>query len=98
MNRAGAIFKRNNPRKNEPCQRPSCQLIIDWQGNVILCCNDYYSEFKLGNINEKSIIDIWRNSQFKEYRKALESGKREAIKLCAGCDCIGVLDKDYVLW
>lgn len=98
MNRAGAIFKRNNPRSNESCQRPSCQLIIDWQGNVILCCNDYYSEFKLGNVNEDSIIDIWRNSQFKEYRKVLESGKREAIKLCAGCDCVGLLDKDYVLW
>jgi radical SAM protein with 4Fe4S-binding SPASM domain len=98
MNRAGAIYKRKNPRKNEPCQRPSCQLIIDWQGNVILCCNDYYSEYKLGNVNEESIIDIWQKPRFKEYRRALESGKREAIKICAGCDCVGILDKNYVLW
>lgn len=86
VNRIGLIRRGINPRKNEPCLHPCFQLVIDWQGNVILCCNDYYSECILGNVTNGSILDIWKTQRFNDLRRLLRAGEREKIKICAGCD------------
>ena len=89
VNRRGLVFKRPNLRKNDPCLYPSYQLVIDWKGDVLLCCNDYYAEFVMGNAAKESILDIWKTQRFKNFRDVLKSGKREKIKICADCDVIG---------
>ena len=92
INRCGVIFNKENTRKNDPCLRPLSQLVIDWQGNVILCCNDYYSEYRIGNVEKESILDLWRKARFNYFREILESGNREKIKICAGCDVAGEIE------
>jgi radical SAM protein with 4Fe4S-binding SPASM domain len=49
-------------------------LVIDYNGNVILCCNDYLSSVKLGNINNEKIIDIWNKKFYKKIRYELRKG------------------------
>lgn len=87
VNRAGELFERNNENINKSCLRPSNQLVINWKGNVLLCCNDYYEKHVFGNVKNESIMKIWNSDAFKKYRKRLsKEGGRGEIDICRNCD------------
>ncbi len=87
-NRAGSMqFESDNSTLKMPCLRPSKQLVIDWKGNVLLCCNDYYAKYDFGNVKNESIMSIWNSKKFKKYREILsKKGHRKKIDLCRNCD------------
>ncbi len=86
-NRAGSIFEKSTDKVSQPCLRPSAQLVINWKGNVLLCCNDYYERHIFGNVNNKSILEIWRDKNFIKYREILsQSDGRKQINFCKKCD------------
>lgn len=87
VNRAGALFEGESAVKEMPCLQPTGQLVINWNGDVLLCCNDYYAKYCFGNLKEISVLDAWNNAQFKKYRKILrKEGGRAKIDLCRNCD------------
>ncbi len=86
--RSGDIFKRGNTLET-PCLRPTGQLVINWKGEVLLCCMDYYAKVTFGNVKQQKIIDIWNNADFNKYRNQLQLGKRSEYPLCKNCDDIG---------
>ena len=86
QNKAGAQLDRTSRHVNMPCLRPSRQLVIDWQGNVVLCCNDYYESHVFGNVKDKSILEIWNSEDFQQYRQLLRRGHRAEIDICENCD------------
>ncbi len=90
VNRAGQLYKnKKNKNANKPCLRPSTQLVINWKGNVLLCCNDYYEKYIFGNVKNESILKIWNSNSFKNYRTILkEKGGRKKIEICKNCDAI----------
>lgn len=66
------------------CELPSEILLIDYQGNIILCCNDYFSKIKFGNIKDESILDIWNKKEFKDTRSQLRKGDFR-FDMCKKC-------------
>ena len=66
------------------CNFPFRKLVIDYSGNVILCCNDFLSVTNMGNIHEKSLIECWNSPQFNQYRDSLVAMKRTG--LCSKCN------------
>ena len=70
------------------CVRPFRQLVINSEGDVVLCCNDYSAEVKFGNVNRMSLIDAWQSTLANEYRRYLAVGNRN-LKLCSRCDWDG---------
>ena len=87
VNKAGAIFDKENPNIDKPCLQPSSQLVVNWKGNVLLCCNDYYEQHIFGNANDKTTFEIWKSKEFKKYRKLLKKqGGRRQIDICRNCD------------
>ena len=86
-NRAGALFDKENKKIDEVCLRPSNQLVVNWKGNVLLCCNDYYEKYVFGNVKDEPILKIWNNDKFKKYREILKmKGGRKKINICKNCD------------
>lgn len=85
VDKAGIIFKRGVSHK-APCLRPQTQLVINWEGEVLLCCNDFYAKHSFGNVKEKSIREIWDSKEFKKFRKMLAKGKRAKVDICKYCD------------
>lgn len=83
--RAGKIYNMKS-QLHAPCLRPSSQLVINWKGDVILCCNDFYGKFVMGNINESNLLDIWTGPKFEYYRNKLINGQRSSISICQHCD------------
>jgi len=88
--RAGKIFNLKSPFDG-PCLRPSSQLVINWKGDVTLCCNDFYGKLVMGNINDNNLLDIWRGPNFEFYRSKLIKGQRSSISICRHCDNEGCI-------
>lgn len=65
--------------------------VIDKDGNMLICCNDYFRKNKMGNITEKPLLEIWNKAEYKSLRKELRSNLKNAVKnktvpeLCQKC-------------
>ena len=46
--------------------RPNGWIHINANGDMFICCNDYDFETVYGNINDKSIKDIWMSKEHKD--------------------------------
>jgi len=82
-NRAGLVNLKNIRHFNK-CIRPSLFLTINIQGDIILCCNDFFSKHKFGNIMKKDNMNIWKSPKFKRIRKQIRDGKF-SLELCKKC-------------
>lgn len=86
QNKAGVQLDRVSSHARMPCLRPSRQLVVNWKGNVVLCCNDYYENHVFGNVMDASLLEIWNSDEFRRYRRLLGKGYRAEIDICANCD------------
>ena len=82
-NRGGEVTP-NIVESNPGCIYTSSPIVIDVNGNVILCCNDYFSSHIFGNVKEESVLDIWRKEEYKNIRKMLKKGKF-ILPICKRC-------------
>ena len=74
----------------KPCYYPSYSLSIDWNGDVLLCVQDWDKRVKFGNINIDSIKNIWFSKYFNRIRSNLIEGKRKNAP-CNKCNASGVV-------
>jgi len=70
------------------CTKPFRFLNINWKGDSILCCNDYYGETNFGNVKRNSLVSIWNHPKFNAYRLKLQNKNRNMF-LCDKCDFKG---------
>lgn len=100
-NRGGAITTREFKTIKRQCYMPMYKAFIDWNGDVLLCCNDWGRNQKsFGNIHNDTFDNIWMNKMFTKVRKTLLNGERYLLPACEGCDtdgCKGGSDS-AVLW
>lgn len=68
------------------CLQPSTKIVINWKGQVVLCCQDFYAQYCFGQIGSSSILDIWNSKDFVKYRNKLADGQRWTVELCKNCD------------
>jgi len=67
------------------CARPFREMAIRYDGQVMLCCNDWRGIYKAGNIDDGSLEEIWNNDAFDAARKHLYHRDRN-FGPCKGCD------------
>jgi len=72
------------------CYYPFHKIIIDVNGEVLVCPNDWQHSYCVGNIQHSSIIDIWNGEKFKKIRLKLINNNREGSP-CNSCDVDGTL-------
>lgn len=88
-NRAGTLSKIvgfDKSLSTKPCFRPVNAMIIDINGNVLICSDDYYKKLIMGNITNKTIEQIWRSEQYVNKRNSLSIGLRDTVELCKTCN------------
>ena len=91
-NRAGTI-KTGNQIANDVhtvCFYPSYQFLIDWNGDVFLCPQDWQRRQTMGNMMQEEVFDIWISKLMKKYRVDLLKGKR-CNNPCKNCNAQGTL-------
>jgi radical SAM protein with 4Fe4S-binding SPASM domain len=70
---------------------PSCEWLwqkayINYRGDVVLCCSDYYYTVVMGNVIEESFPAIFNNDKYSEYRNAHNNGQAKRMALCQTCN------------
>lgn len=91
-NRSGTIKSGNQVSLGtySNCYYPSYQFLIDWNGNVFLCPQDWQRRHAMGNIMQESIFEVWTGKIMTKYRKNLLKGKR-CDSPCKECNADGTL-------
>jgi len=78
-------FGDENNINNIPCIGLWGTFCIHVDGEIGLCSVDPQIKVPVGNISDKSIVDVWQGEGFEKVRKIHSAGKREEIKMCDGC-------------
>ncbi len=67
------------------CDRPLDQAIISSNGDVLICCRDWYHENRVGNVYEASLSEIWRGQRMRELQQLIEAKQFDQIIMCSKC-------------
>tara|TARA_A100001035_G_scaffold277568_1_gene274633 strand:- start:37 stop:1314 length:1278 start_codon:yes stop_codon:yes gene_type:complete len=91
-NRTGTISigEQEEIGKYKKCFYPAYQFLIDWNGDVFLCPQDWQRRVTMGNIMQENIFKIWSGKIFTKYRKSLLQGQR-CYNPCTLCNADGTI-------
>ena len=91
-NRVGtvSIGNQDNIQINKKCYYTSYQLLIDWNGDVFLCPQDWQRRVTMGNIMQKSFFDIWNGKILNKFRTLHLKGDRSQSP-CNSCNANGMV-------
>ena len=100
-NRTGTIEIGNQPEVNikQECYYTAYQVLIDWNGDVFLCPQDWQRRNAMGNIMQKKFFDIWNGKILSKYRNKLLNGDR-SLSPCNSCNADGTVygTNHYLAW
>ena len=72
------------------CHYPFYKMLIDWNGDVMFCSNDWGREIKIGNLGSQGLDELWLAQKMFEVRRRLMTGDR-GFSPCAKCSVHGTL-------
>ncbi len=73
---------------NRGCYYSSYQLLIDWNGNVYLCPQDWDRRLPVGNVMQEHFFEVWSGKIMNKYRTKHLTEKRD-ISPCNKCNADG---------
>lgn len=99
-NRAGLIDSNEFRDENEThitelplkskCYYPFYMILIDYNGDVLLCPHDWEKKIIFGNLAQENIFDIWIGNKLKNIRQNLSNYNRNFLP-CNKCDVLGTV-------
>ncbi|MEQ9593734.1 MAG: SPASM domain-containing protein [Cyclobacteriaceae bacterium] len=66
------------------CWKMWHSCVITWDGKVVPCCFDKDAHFVLGDLNQGSFKNIWKDKKYQTFRKSLLKSRNE-IEICKNC-------------
>lgn len=70
---------------NGPCRRPMIRMLVRYDGEMANCCEDLNGDFRLGNIYEQTLEELWYSEKHVQIIKNLIEGRRDKYSLCRRC-------------
>lgn len=71
-------------KQQNSCWRMWNSCVVTWDGNVVPCCFDKDAEYAMGNTYSKSFKEVWKNQQYKGFRKSVLHSRKN-IDICKNC-------------
>jgi radical SAM protein with 4Fe4S-binding SPASM domain len=71
------------PVSGSLCINPWISCSIQCNGNVVPCCFSFWDDIVYGNVNDRTLKDIWNGSEVKQLRNEHQSKNYRTI--CARC-------------
>lgn len=74
-----------------PCTREvQLRMIVDWRGEMLLCCEDIAGLWRLGNVRDSTVAELWQSERHQQILTTLaEAGGRESYGFCRTCPRTG---------
>lgn len=85
---SGAVDDRSVPGFKSPpgfCTMTNYAINIYWNGDVVVCCNDYDWFTPIGNVHSCGIEKIWDSSLYERYRKSIRERSFFSNDFCKRC-------------
>ncbi len=83
----------NKPYKKPPmqkvCFRSFEMMVINPEGDVTVCSEDFYHSINMGNIKKQTLFEIWTSKEWNNLRGKLIIGDRLCTDACSKCDFMG---------
>jgi spiro-SPASM protein len=73
------------PLKRFPCKRLLGSLSVYWNGDVVMCPQDFNGKFIIGNVKEKNLEQIWNSPELKRLREDHINDQYDSHPLCKDC-------------
>lgn len=91
-NRAGTVATGHQPpvARDHLCYYPHYAMMVDWAGDVLLCCQDWNRRIKFGNLAHQSMLEVWGGITLRRDRIRLRDGQR-IVQPCNQCNADGTL-------
>ena len=70
------------------CFYPFYQVLVDYDGAVLLCPHDWGKKLIVGNLNDSTIHELWNGPVLRRVRRNLANEDRN-FGPCSGCDVEG---------
>lgn len=86
-NHAGCGAPKNQDAQGKRCAKPFRELSIRWDGSVALCCNDWPGHYRVGNVKDMTLEQLWQSPAMRAARRKLYHGQRD-FGPCNGCDAL----------
>ncbi len=67
------------------CPYPFYVMAVNADGSVSLCGNDWSHATVVGNVKDRSMLEIWQGKALFEFRKMLLEGRRCENRACGDC-------------
>ncbi len=80
----GGLVEVKKREMKKVCIHAPFILTVNCDGDIVLCCEDFFAKNRFGNISERKVVDIWNDETFVNLRKKLKKGKSD-IPLCRFC-------------
>ena len=72
------------------CHYPFYKMLLDWNGDVLFCSNDWGREIVIGNLHKKSLDQLWMDPRMLTVRRKLMNESRN-FSPCDKCSVHGTL-------
>ena len=86
VNKTRYTHKRFNQSNVAPCTQLWKWMVVYWDGSVVLCCADMFSQTVVGDLKTNSITEVWNGPKMKNYRDQMVGRKRFDVPICQNCD------------
>lgn len=85
------------------CPYPFYTLVVKANGDVVPCCVAWEQSLVVGNVENESLLNIWKGDKLANIHKLHLEGRRNELAACAKCDTLfnspdsveGVTAKEY---
>ena len=84
INSRGGLVDVDEGVLRQECNYPDHHVGISFDGQIMICCNDYLNEVNVGNVSNENIIDIWQKPIYKDIRTNIRSGNF-TLNICKNC-------------
>jgi radical SAM protein with 4Fe4S-binding SPASM domain len=66
------------------CWRLWHDPVITWNGLVSPCCFDKDATYQMGDLQQRSFIEIWHSEPYRQFRAKILKGRKQ-IDICSNC-------------
>lgn len=91
MNRAGLLAEVFEKTAMEPIWEGCCDmnvtgdLIVDWDGKVLLCCQDFEKKLVIGDLSVQTFDEVLNDIRRKQIAQKLTQKQHKEILTCSRC-------------
>lgn len=61
-------------------------LVVLWDGTVLPCTQDFHGYYSLGQVGQKSLLEIWNSAALIDLRRKIIQRDLDSLPTCSRCD------------